>query len=433
MSFLDELEWRGLIQDCSDREGIQTLKAGDLFYCGFDPTATSLQAGNLVPIISMARLAQAGLKPIVIFGGATGAIGDPSGKSEERNLLGRETIDANIARQSEQMQRIFSNLGHEPEFTNNFDWLASFSLLDFLRDVGKHYTVNWMLAKESVKQRIEGGGLSFTEFSYMLLQGYDFYHLHHTRGLKLQIGGSDQWGNLVSGLELIRRKCGGEAYALTFPLVTDSDGKKLGKTEAGAIWLDPERTSPYQFHQYWLNVSDDDAIRFLKMFTFLTRDEIDTLAQNTHEAPEERAAQSALADALCDIVHGTEATVLAKRSAEVLFGGSLDGLAERDLLSIFSHVPSSSIARGEIDQCSFVDVLVQSGLASSKGEARRLVKNGGAYLNNERVSDAELSMASVENTDANLFVLRSGKKKYHLPTALHGNMLVLILVIDLGL
>ena len=410
-SFLEELRWRGLVQDTSHEQELQTLSPCT-FYCGFDPTAPSLQVGNLVPFFTLTRIATFGFEPIVLFGGATGAIGDPSGKADERTLLSLEQVQQNVESQIQQMSGLMDKLGLKARFLNNADWLGSLSLQAFLRDIGKHLTVNWMLQKESVKRRVESGGISYTEFSYMLLQAYDFYHLNKEYNCKMQVGGSDQWGNITAGMELIRRKLQGEAYGVTFPLVTDSQGRKLGKTEDGAIWLDPTRTSPYQFHQYWLNREDTEAVSLLKTFSFRTREELERIEQEHQAEPHKRLAQHALADEFCDLIHGSQSTVLAKRSADVLFGGSIDGISENDLSEIFREVPSSTLARNEVGSMSFMELMTKVGLAKSKGEARRLVQNGGAYLNNTRVEDGERSMQE-PSSDANMLILRSGKKKYH--------------------
>lgn len=414
MSFLDELEWRGLIQDLSDRDGLSKLPSGTAFYLGMDPSAASLQIGNLVPIIVSLHLAKAGLKPIMLFGGSTGSIGDPSGKRTERQLLDRATIDENVKKHSAKVQEIFSRAQLKADFVNNYDWTAGVSILDFLREVGKHFTINYMLAKEFVKSRVEADSISYTEFSYMLLQAFDFLHLYTHNKCRLQVGGSDQWGNITAGLELIRKKVGGEAYALSIPLITDNQGRKFGKSEGGAVWLDGSMTSPYKFHQFWLNVEDASVIKFLKIFTFKTRDEIAALEERVKVAPEKREAQIALADAVCTLVHGPEATQDAKRSADVLFGGSLDGIPESKLADIFSDVPSTALSRERFKAMTLVDILAETKLSQSKGEARRLITSGGAYLNNVRVSDPALQMNSDQYAQSAIVVVRAGKKQYHL-------------------
>lgn len=414
MDILSPLRARGLVHDCSDEKAMLNLKPQDGFYVGFDPTAPSLQLGNLVPLVVTIHLAKAGLTPVLLFGGATGAIGDPSGKSAERQLLERATIESNIANHQRTVSGIFERLKIKPHFVNNYDWTKDISVLEFLRDVGKHFTVNYMVAKEVVKTRLGGEGISFTEFSYMLLQANDFLHLHQHHNCKLQIGGSDQWGNITAGLELIRRKIQGEAVAFSIPLLTDSQGKKFGKSEGGTLWLDPSATSPYRFHQFWLNVADADVGRYLRVFTFFEEDEIQALEKATKEAPEKRAAQNALADSVCSLVHGESATRDARRCAEVLFGGSLDGLSSQQLEEIFQDSPSSTLLRSQILKSSFAEILTTSGLVKSKGEAKRLIQNGGAYLNNQRVNDVDFQVSDDATLASGVLVLRSGKKQYHL-------------------
>jgi len=411
---LQELEWRGLLQDCSDREGLKKLGRGYSFYVGYDPSAPSLHFGNLLPIIVSIHLARAGLRAIQLFGGATGAIGDPSGKSTERPLLARETIDRHIASQRKKAAEILERAGVQAEFVNNYDWTSGLCVLDFLRDIGKHFTINYMLAKDSVKTRMSGEGISFTEFSYMLLQANDFLYLHQHKNCRLQVGGSDQWGNMTAGLELIRRKIQGQAYALSFPLITDSQGQKLGKSEAGTIYLNADITSPYRFHQFWLNIDDRDVIRYLKMFTFHDQSTISDMENCLKTAPEKRAAQHLLADSVCTLVHGEEATNEARRSAEVLFGGSLEGLSDSKLEEIFWDVPSSNIARADLSRMKVLDLFNSTKLVSSKSEARRLIAAGGAYLNNKRIEDAETPCTGSCFDNSRLLVLRAGKKNYHL-------------------
>lgn len=414
MNFIEELQARNLIQDLSDPK-VSSLEPGTSFYHGFDPTAPSLHIGNLVGIIVAIHLAKAGLKPILLTGGATGSIGDPSGKDKERQLLERETIEVNVSRQRRKVTEILERMEITPSFVNNYNWTKDLTVLEFLRDVGKHFTVNYMMQKDSVKQRFNAAGISFTEFSYMLLQSYDFYYLYQNNNCKLQIGGSDQWGNITSGLELIRRKCQGEAYAFCWPLILDSQGKKFGKSEGGAVWLNEELFSPYKFHQFWLNVEDEMVIQYLKTFSFLELSRIAEIEAEMKSAPEKRIAQKTLADEVCTLVHGAEATRDAKRSAEVLFGGSLEGLSASQLEEIFRDVPSSTLALSIIDeQKSYLELLVESGLSKSKGEARRLIQSGGAYLNNQRVSEVDYKPAKADLIEEKLLVLRSGKKKYHL-------------------
>ncbi len=412
MHFIDTLQWRGLLQDMSDEEGLRKLGPGDSFYVGLDPSAPSLQIGNLVPLVVAMHMARAGLRPIILFGGATGSIGDPSGKRSERPLLDRATIDENVRKHSAKVDEIYKRAGVKAAFVNNLDWTAPVSIIDFLREIGKHFTLSYMLGKEFVKSRVEDDSISYTEFSYMLLQSFDFLHLYQNENCKLQIGGSDQWGNITSGLELIRKKIGGSAYAISIPLIVDSQGRKFGKSEGGAIWLDGSMTSPYKFHQFWLNVEDASAIKFLKIFSFLTQEEIAAYEERIRTAPEKREAQMALADAVTTLVHGEAGTADAKRSAGVLFGGSIEGLSEKQLSDIFGDVPSTTLPRKEVASLTMVDLWVATKLAPSKGEARRLISGGGAYVNNERVSDPSLNLSAA--AEKSMLVLRSGKKNYHL-------------------
>jgi tyrosyl-tRNA synthetase len=365
------------------------------------------------------HLAKAGLKPLVLFGGATGAIGDPSGRSTERTLLSREQIDANVAAQSAQASTIFQRAGITLEFINNIDWLGKLTVIDFLRDTGKHFPVSYMLNKDFVAQRVHGEGISYTEFSYMALQATDFNYLHKNRSCRLQIGGSDQWGNITAGLELIRRtyaheSSSAEAFAFSVPLILRSDGKKFGKSESGAVWLDGTMLSPYKFHQYWLNTPDADCKRYLSIFTMLTEAEISAIISASSAAPEKRIAQNRLADEVTTLVHGSQATAEARRSAEVLFGGSLAGLNKIQIEDIFGDVPSTAISHDKIAALTVGDLFVESKLSPSKGEMRRLFQGGGAYLNNERLNDPAQPIAKEQYAENSLMVLRSGKKNYHL-------------------
>lgn len=414
MNLLEEFTWRGLLQDTSDPELFSKLKPGSSFYVGFDPTAPSLQVGNLVQLIVAIHLTKAGLRPILLFGGATGMIGDPGGRSTERNLLDLSEVAKNVNLQEEQAKRLWQNAGATtvPHIVNNLDWTREVSLLTFLRDIGKHFTVNYMLAKDSVKSRLSGDGISYTEFSYMLLQAYDFLHLYQTEQCRLQFGGSDQWGNVTAGLELIRRKIQGEAYAFSVPLITNADGKKFGKSAGNAVWLDGTLTSPYQFHQFWLNVPDVDVIRLLKVFTFESRERIAELEENLRLHPEQREAQKVLADTLCTLVHGAEATADAKKSATALFGGSLEGLSSQQLLEMFADAPSSNITRAQLEELDMVTLLGMT-VAKSKGEARRLVQGGGIYIDNERLSKETMPVRETKLAEKGFIVLRSGKKNYH--------------------
>jgi tyrosyl-tRNA synthetase len=415
MNIWEELRWRGLVQDISDEELLQRLGPGTSFYFGIDPTAPSPHAGNLIGLLLCLRLGKAGLKPILLFGGATAAIGDPSGRNSERQLMARETIVANISNQKRLVQAIYERAGVAATFVDNYDWTAGITALEFLRDIGKHFTVNFMLAKEVVKTRLDGDGISFTEFSYMLLQAFDFYHLHQSHACALQVGGSDQWGNMTAGLELIRRKTtGGQACVLSYPLMTDAQGRKIGKSTGGALWLDPSMTSPYRFHQYWLNVGDADVLKLIKLFTLADQATLDELSSSMQQSPEKRIPQQYLADTVCSLVHGEQATQSAKQCAQVLFGGAaLDSLSIPELLDIFSEVPSTSLARGQFEQLPLLDLVVQTGLLKSKGEAKRLLENGGLYVNNVRPKDASAGLSECL-LGGELLVLRSGKKQYHL-------------------
>lgn len=414
-NILDELQWRGLLQDASDPDGISKLGSGDAFYVGFDPTASSLQVGNLVPLITSMHLSKAGLQPIILFGGATGSIGDPSGKSAERNLLDLTTIRDNLALQTSQTLKLWENsaISTKPEFVNNFDWTHGLDLLTFLRDVGKHFTVNYMVAKDVVKNRLQGEGISYTEFSYMLLQAFDFLHLYHNKNCKLQIGGSDQWGNITAGLELIRKKIQGNAFAFSIPLLTDSEGKKFGKSAGNAIWLDPAQTSPYRFYQFWLNVPDADVERLLKVFTFFDREKIAGLVEVTRTAPEKREGQQQLARSVTTLVHGEAAADQAISASQALFGGSLSELSVTDLLDIFSEAPSTTFSRDELAGMNLLTVLSKTAV-SSKGEAKRLIQGGGVYVNNDRISDENLVLADSPLLSRGIAVIRTGKKNYHL-------------------
>lgn len=415
MNVLEELTWRGLIQDLSDPEALSKLKPGEAFYVGFDPTAPSFQVGNLAPLIVSIHLTKMGLKPILLFGGATGMIGDPGGKSAERNLLPLEQVARNVELQKAQAANLWKSAGLAvtPEFVNNIEWTKEVSVLDFLRDVGKHFTVNYMMAKDSVKSRLSGDGISYTEFSYMLLQANDFLHLYLNKSCKLQIGGSDQWGNITAGLELIRRRVQGEAYAISFPLITNSEGKKFGKSEGNAIWLDPTLTSPYRFHQFWLNVQDSDAIRLLKIFTLESKEKIEAIEELMKVAPEKRDAQRLLADSICTFVHGAQATADAKKCAQALFSGSLSDLSNEQILEVFDDAPSSTISRSQVEELDVL-TLLSTTVAKSKGEARRLVQGGGIYLDSERVSQENLKLKETSILSKGFVVLRSGKKNYHL-------------------
>ena len=415
-----ELKWRGLVYDHTESVPDVLAKEKVTVYNGFDPSADSLHIGNLVPLMVMARLQRFGHTPILLAGGGTGMIGDPSGRSSERNLLSLEELEANLAKVKQQLASVldFEVKGNTAVMVNNADWLSQVSLLDFLRDTGKHFTVNYMLAKDSVKSRIQrDDGISYTEFSYMLLQAYDYLHLHDTYGCSLQCGGSDQWGNIIAGVELIRRVRSAKVNAMVFPLVTQADGSKFGKTAAGTnAWLDPQRTSPYRFYQFWLNSDDADAINYLKYFTWLTEEEIAEYQQILFERPEKREAQRRLAQEVTRMIHGETAVYKAEQAAQVLFGGDLDGLDAADIQDIFADVPSSELPKSALagDGLPVADLLAQSGLAQSKGDARRTIQGGGVYLNNRRVEEQNQAVTAVDAIEGQFLILRKGRKAYHL-------------------
>lgn len=393
-NFIAELQWRGMIHDIMPGTEEALLKKSSSGYIGFDPTADSLHVGHLVQIMTLVHFQRAGHKPFALVGGATGMVGDPSGKSQERNLLGAETLSHNVACVKNQLEKFldFSSGNTSAEMVNNYDWFKDFSFLDFIRDVGKHITVNYMLSKDSVKKRLETG-MSFTEFSYQLVQGYDFYYLNKHKQCIIQLGGSDQWGNIVTGTELIRRKAGGEAYAVTTPLIKKADGTKFGKTEGGSVWLDPEKTSPYQFYQFWLNASDADAGNFIRIFTLKTKEDIETLEATHAEAPHLRVLQRALAEDITTRVHGEAALHAAIAASNILFGKStsedLKQLNERDFFSVFEGVPTFTMSLSEFGEgISIVDALAgKTGFLSSNSEARRELKANAISVNKEKVDE----------------------------------------------
>ncbi len=422
-SELQKLRARGLIHDVSHFEELDRLLQSEsvTFYCGFDPTADSLHVGSMLPLLIMRRLQRAGHRPLVILGSGTGMIGDPSGKTEERKLLSDEIIEQNLHGMEPQLKLFLSSEGKNAfQILRNDTWLRPLSCIEFLRDVGKHFSVNMMLGKESVKGRIENRehGISYTEFSYMLLQAYDFYWLYKHKGCRLQVGGSDQWGNITAGVELIRRKeqsGTSHAFGCTFPLLTTSTGKKFGKTEQGNVWLDPKKTSPYRFYQYWVNTADGDVISYLKYFTEIDGEELTSLEQGVAQNPEARLAQQTLARTLTEIVHGANETTRAISASKVLFGEKIENIDEATLLDIFADVPSTTIPRDELTTGLLIgDLLKRTGLASSKGEAKRLIEGGGIYINNVRVTDSALQVSSSHLVTNTTLVLRSGKKSYHL-------------------
>lgn len=409
---------RGLVAQVSDDSlGRQMQQERFTFYTGFDPTAASLHLGHLVPLICARHLQQAGHRFIALVGGATGMVGDPSGRSAERNLLTHEQVRANTACLKAQIARFVSFEGPNAALLlDNYDWIGPMSFIDWLRDVGKHFPINQMLAKDSVKLRLEGeGGLSFTEFSYMTMQAFDFLHLHEAHGCRLQCGGSDQWGNITAGLELIRRKVGGSAFGLTYPLITTNSGQKFGKSAGNSVWLEAGLTSPYDFYQYLIRTEDADIERYMRIFTFLELPDIATLMAQHNAAPERRLAQKRLADELTALVHGAEGLGKAVKATEVLFGGGLEGLTEQDLKKIFADVPSRNLPESSLQEgWGIVDLLVAAGVCSSKGEARRAIQGGGLYLNNRRIDSAEARVGAESLAAGHLLVLRSGRKNYTL-------------------
>jgi tyrosyl-tRNA synthetase len=418
-NLFDELSWRGIVYDKT--EGLPELLARERVtaYIGFDPTASSLHVGSLLPVMALARLQRSGHTPIAIVGGGTGMIGDPSGKSQERTLLSPSEIEANLLGIREQLSRFldFNVARNAARIINNADWLASIDLLSFLRDAGKHFTVNYMLQKESVNRRLESAeGISFTEFSYLLLQAYDFLQLFDRCGCALQMGGSDQWGNITAGIDLIRKVRGKKAHGLVMPLVTTSSGVKFGKTEAGTIWLDAARTSPFRFYQFWLNADDRDVITYLKFFTFLEQSTIGALEEATKSTPEKREAQRVLASEVTTLVHGLEQLARAERASSLLFGEDIATLPVDDVLEVFADVPSSEVPSVEFEGAgmSVVDLVTRAQVVASKGEARRLVQSGGIYVNNRRVSDVSAKLTVAESIGGRVFVIRKGQKQNHL-------------------
>ena len=420
MTLHEELVWRGLVNQMTHEELPAILEREPLtVYCGFDPTAESLHIGSLLPILALIRFQQRGHRPIALVGGATGMIGDPSGKTEERAQQTLEQVERNVAGVRAQLEHFLDCSGpNAVRIVNNADWLGQIGLLDFLRDMGKHFSVNVMIARESVRARLSDRehGISYTEFSYQLLQAYDFLHLYDTFECRMQIGGSDQWGNITAGMDLTRRlRPGATTFGMTFPLVTKADGSKFGKTEAGTIWLDPKRTSPYRYYQFWLNQSDADAPRFLRYFTFLSPETIAELEAELAAAPEKRIAQRRLAEEVTRMTHGETALANAQRATEAMFGGTLTGLDDATLEDIFSEVPSSEVPRSALSgDRLLLDVLVEAGVFPSKGEARRMVKSGGLYLNNERVASDDIALTEQCLCSNSLAVIRKGKKNYHL-------------------
>jgi tyrosyl-tRNA synthetase len=436
MTLFSDLRWRGLVHQTTNDEGFDAWLAEKprTLYAGFDPTAASLHVGHMMGLIMLRRFQKAGHRPIAVVGGATGMIGDPSGKSDERNLLSKDDIERNVEAIGRQMAQFldFGKGESSALLVNNLDWTGPWSYLDFLRDIGKNFPVNVMLAKDSVKSRLgrgtgepasasgvgggDAGGMSYTEFSYMLLQAYDFVYLADKYGCELQAGGSDQWGNVTAGIDLARRMRGIQLQGMTWPLLTKSDGTKMGKTESGAVWLAADRTSPYQFYQYWINVDDADAGKCLRLLTELTHEEIELLDIARINHPEKRDSQRRLAEEITKLVHGEAALAVAQKATEIFFGAEIADLNDAQLGEIFADVPSKTIAKARLSDgtLNIVDALAEAGLAKSKGEARRAVEQGGAYVNNRRIEGIDTQLTAEHLASETVMVLRSGKKKYAL-------------------
>ncbi|HOC67215.1 MAG TPA: tyrosine--tRNA ligase [Candidatus Hydrogenedentes bacterium] len=419
MTLFEELNWRGYVNQITHDDLPSVLARESLtLYCGFDPTADSLHIGSLLPILGLAHFQRHGHKPISLVGGGTGLIGDPSGKTRERSMLSRGDVERNVEGIRAQLERFLDFKGpNAATLLNNADWLCEIGLLTFLRDIGKHFSINMMLNRDSVRMRLEDRdhGISYTEFSYILLQSYDFLYLNEKYDCRLQVGGADQWGNIVSGMDLARRLRNASTYGLTFPLVTKADGSKFGKSESGNIWLDAERTSPYRFYQFWMNQADADTGKYLRYFTFLSHAEIDALDQALRDAPEQRLAQKRLAEEVTLLVHGETALASAQAASKAMFGGSLNNLDKATLADIFSEVPSAELALSHIaGQTSLLDALVEAKVFAGKSEAKRLLRNGGLYLNNERVDAEDLRLSEACLLAGSMTVIRTGKKNYHL-------------------
>jgi len=413
---IQDLTWRGLLYQQTDEEGMgKLLNEGQTsIYVGVDPTADSMHIGHIVPLLTLRRFQQAGHRPVLLVGGATGMIGDPSGRSTERNLLTKEQIEQNVNGLKAQMERIFDFSDEENGaiLVNNYDWISKMNVIDFLRDYGKLINVNYMLAKDTIASRLESG-ISFTEFSYTLLQGIDFNYLYDHYGVRIQVGGSDQWGNITTGLEVIRKTHDEEAkaFGFTIPLVTKADGTKFGKTAGGAVWLDAEKTSPYEFYQFWINTADADVIKYLKIFTFLSKEEIESLEVSVQEEPHLRKAQKALAEEMTRLIHGEEALETAQRITAALFSGDLKSLSASEMRNAFKDVPSSELAK---EDKNIVDVLVEAKISSSKRQAREDVTNGAISINGDRITDLDYIVSSKDRLDDEFAIIRRGKKKYHM-------------------
>ena len=417
MHIFDELKERGLIFQTTDEEALRhALEEGQVsYYTGYDPTADSLHLGHLVAILTSRRLQLAGHKPYALVGGATGLIGDPSFKDAERSLQTKETVEDWVKSIQGQLSGLldFENGQNKAEMVNNYDWFSDISFIDFLRDVGKYFTVNYMMSKESVKKRIETG-ISYTEFAYQIMQGYDFFILNQKHGVTLQIGGSDQWGNMTAGTELLRRKADKTGHVITVPLITDATGKKFGKSEGNAVWLNADKTSPYEMYQFWMNVMDDDAVRFLKIFTFLSLDEIETIRQQFEAAPHERLAQKILAREVVSLVHGEKAYQEALNITEQLFAGNIKNLSVKELKQGLRGVPNYQVK--EEDSLNIVDLLVVADVVNSKRQAREDVQNGAIYLNGDRIQNLDYTLSDTDKLENELTVIRRGKKKYFVLT-----------------
>lgn len=416
MSLLEDLQWRGIVYQQTDEEGIKnTLNDQKIsLYCGVDPTADSMHIGHLLPFLTLRRFQNEGHRPIVLVGGATGLIGDPSGKSEERKLQTLEMVQHNVSSIKKQLENIFDfETDNGAIMVNNYDWAGSMDIVTFLRDFGKHVGVNYMLAKDTISSRLETG-ISFTEFTYTILQAMDFYHLYKNHDCKMQIGGSDQWGNITTGLELIRKMMpeGAKAYGLTIPLVTKADGTKFGKTESGAIWLDPEKTTPYEFYQFWINTADADVIKYLKFFTFLTREVIEELEEAVAAEPHLRKAQKALAEEMTRLIHGEESLQQAIKISAALFSGDVKSLSAAEIKQGFKDVPSYEHS-GEAE-INIIDLLIDAKIAPSKRQAREDVTNGAVSINGERVTDTAYTLSENDRIEGQFTIVRRGKKKYFL-------------------
>lgn len=423
MTLIDELSWRGMVQDIMPGTKEQLEKESVTGYIGFDPTADSLHIGSLVPILLLVHLQKAGHKPVALVGGATGMIGDPSGKSEERNLLSDEILQHNIKGIKQQLEKYINfdeSISNAALLVNNYDWFKDISFIHFLRDVGKYITVNYMMAKDSVKKRIEGEtGISYTEFAYQLMQGYDFYWLFQNKGVKLQMGGSDQWGNIITGTEIIRKKTGGDAFAFTCPLIKKADGGKFGKTEKGNVWLDPEKTSPFHFYQFWLNATDTDATQWIKIFTFLEKDEIESIVHLHNEDPGKRLLQKRMAEEITRFIHGQEELEKAIQTTEKLFSGNaaenIKDLSVEELLNSLEGVPVVDMDKSKIEAgLDLVTLLTEAGIFASKGEARKMIVGGGVSLNKEKISDANLMIDNSFSLHSTYLLVQKGKKNYYL-------------------